>query len=467
MTAVLPPTDRAPAPSAGRPSLRVLTELPGPRSRALREAEAPHLAPGTQAISAYAGIAIDRGEGSDVYDADGNRFLDLAAGIAVAALGYGHKRYTREVSAQLERIHVGSFTSAARVRALEAVTSMTPPGLDRVQLFSGGAEAVESAVRLAKAFTGKFEVLSFWGGFHGKTGGVLPQMGSDFKQGLGPLAPGAHLTPYADCARCPFKVQHPSCGLLCVEFAREKLKKETTGRLAAILVEPMQGTAGNIIPPNDWLPAIAEVAKEHGALLIADEMITGFARTGRGFAVEHTGVRPDIMTMGKSLGGGFPAAAVAAKAEITKAEPWSKPSFSSSSYGGNPLAAAAIAASVSIIRDDHLAEHAKHVGGVLKHGLQHLAEKHSCVRNVRGEGLLLGFDLEEAAPGAAASGARAAGTPWATAKTRRLFDAVLRRGMISMAYAPRVRINPPLIFTTAEAEEAIAILDEALTEVAG
>src|SRR5262249_34663874 len=150
------------------------------------------------------------------------------------------------------------------------------------------------------------------------------------KHHLGPLAPGAYLTPYADCSRCPFKVGYPGCGLLCVEFAREKLKKETTGELAAILVEPMQGTAGNIVPPPDWLPAIAEVAKENGALLIADEMITGFGRTGRPFAVERTGTQPDIMTCGKALAGGYPAAAVIARAEITRAEPWSKPSFSSS-----------------------------------------------------------------------------------------------------------------------------------------
>jgi len=195
------------------------------------------------------------------------------------------------------------------VRALEAVTSVTPPGIDRVQFFSGGSEAVESALRLARAFTKKFEVLSFWGGFHGKTAGALASMGSEFKHGLGPLAPGAYATPYADCAQCPFGAEHPSCGLLCVEFAREKLKKETTGSLAAILVEPMQGTSGNVIPPRDFLPAVAELAKENGALLVADEMITGFARTGKMFGVEHSGVVPDIMTLGKGLGGGYPVSA--------------------------------------------------------------------------------------------------------------------------------------------------------------
>ncbi len=441
--------------AAPRRHLRVVGELPGPRSRALRERELPHLAPGAQAIATYAGIAVDRGEGSDVVDVDGNRFLDVAAGIGVAALGYAHPRFVREVGEQLARTHIGSFTTEARVRALESVCSLLPSGLDQVQLYSGGTEAVESALRLARAFTGKFEVLSFWGGFHGKTSGALAQMGSDFKHGLGPLAPGALLSPYADCARCPFKLQHPSCGLLCVEFARDKLVKESTGSLAAIIVEPMQGTAGNLVPPREFLPAVAELARERGALLIADEMITGFGRTGRTFAVEHTGVRPDIMTLGKALAGGYPASAVATRHEIASAKPWSKPSFSSSSYGGNPLASAAVAASIGIIRDEGLVGRARDVGARLLGGLRRLEAKHASVRHVRGEGLLLGFDLVEPKTGAA----------WATDRCRALFDAALRRGLITMAYAPRVRINPPLVLRDDEADEAIDILDAALAEV--
>ena len=451
MTAVIPTS-----PQPSRRHLRVLTELPGPRSRALRELEAPHLAPGTQAIAAYAGIAVESGQGSELTDVDGNRFLDLAAGIGVAALGYAHPTFVRDLTAQLRQVHVGSFTTAARVRALEAITSMTPPGLAHVQLFSGGTEAVESAIRLARAHTGKYEVLSFWGGFHGKTAGTLAQMGSEFKHGLGPLAPGAHLTPYADCSRCAFRARHPGCGLLCVEFARDKLKKETTGRLAAVLVEPMQGTAGNIVPPIDWLPAIAQVAKDHGALLIADEMITGFGRTGRPFAVQRNDVAPDILTLGKAIGGGYPVSAVVARPEITaNAAPWNKPSFSSSSYGGNPLASAAVASSVGVIQSEGLVERSRRVGARLKAGLERLAEHHASVVNVRGEGLFLGFDLVDPA----------SGEPWSTAACRALFDATLRRGMISMTYAPRVRVNPPLVLREEEADEAIAILDAALGEV--
>lgn len=441
-------------PSQNGSPARIVTELPGPRSKELRQREAQRIAPGFQAIAAHAGIVVDRGEGSEIIDVDGNRFLDLTAGICVAALGYGHPRYVRALSAQLARTHVGSFTTEARVRALQAVVELAPKGLTRLQLYSGGAEAVESAIRLARAYTGKFEVLSFWGGFHGKTAGALAQMGSDFKYGLGPLAPGAYLTPYADCDCCPFRTRYPACGLLCVEFARDKIRRETTGRLAAVLVEPMQGTAGNVVPPRDFLPAVAGLAREHGALVIADEMITGFGRTGRMFAVEHTDVLPDIVTLGKSLGGGFPVSGVLAREEIAHSEPWSKPSFSSSSYGGNPLASAAIATSLGIIKEDALVVNARVVGWHLREGLGQIAARHPSVAHVRGEGLFIGFDLVESS-----------GSFWSAARCRELFQALLRRGLITMGYAPRVRVNPPLIFSRSQTDEALGIIESGLGEV--
>jgi 4-aminobutyrate aminotransferase / (S)-3-amino-2-methylpropionate transaminase / 5-aminovalerate transaminase len=435
--------------------LRVVSELPGPKSQALRLRESKWLAPGSQAIAAYAGIAIETGWGAEFSDVDGNCFLDFAAGICVAALGYAHPRYVSELTTQLRQIHVGSFTSRARVEALESIASVLPAGLDRVQFYSGGSEAVESAIRLARAKTQKTEILSFWGGFHGKTAGSLAQMGSAFKHGLGPLAPGAYLAPYADCSRCPFKLKYESCALLCAEFVSDKLELETSGNLAAILVEPMQGTAGNVVPPPDWLPAIAQIAKNKGALLIADEMITGFGRTGRYFGVEHTGVAPDIMTVGKSLGAGYPVSAVITRHEIAQCEPWSKPSFSSSSYGGNPLAAAAVAASVGIIRDEGLVERAKTVGSALKSGLEALSDRFACVTSVRGEGLFVGFDLVDPRTG----------LPWSASQCQQLFQALLRRGLMTMAYAPRVRVNPPLVTTEAQVDEGLAIMHEALAEV--
>jgi 4-aminobutyrate aminotransferase / (S)-3-amino-2-methylpropionate transaminase / 5-aminovalerate transaminase len=441
--------------NTGKKHLRVIGELPGPRSRALRDREAKFLAPGSQAIAAYAGVAIQSGSGCELVDVDGNTFLDFAAGICVAALGYAHPRFVEALTRQLHAVHAGSLTTEARVIALESIASVLPKGIDRVQFYSGGSEAVESAIRLARAHTGRTEVLSFWGGFHGKTAGTLAQMGSSFKFGLGPLAPAAYLAPYADCARCPFRTTYPKCGLLCVDFARDKLNAETSGNLAAILVEPMQGTAGNIVPPPDFLPAVAALAREKGALLIADEMITGFGRTGKFFGVQHSNVQPDIMTIGKSVGAGFPVSGLAVREDISRAKPWSNPSFSSSSYGGNPLAASAVAASVGIIRDDNLVDHVSRIGAHVKEGFERLSQSRPEVSNVRGQGLFIGFDLVE--PGT--------NQLWETARCQALFQALLRRGLLTMAYAPRVRINPPLILTIEQADEALEIFESALSEV--
>ena len=190
-----------------RPHL--LTEVPGPKSRALVAAEAPYLAPGIQSISTLSGLAIAKGEGSVVEDVDGNRYLDIAAGIGVNALGHGHPRYREILKAQIDEVTVGSLTTARRAEALKKVASHTPRGLTKIQLYSGGTEAVEAAMRLAKSHTKKFEFLSFWGGFHGKTAGTMSLIGDGTKNGLGPSLPGTYHTPYANCYRCPLALKYP------------------------------------------------------------------------------------------------------------------------------------------------------------------------------------------------------------------------------------------------------------------
>src|SRR4051812_45366825 len=210
-------------PKDQRPVLR--TPIPGPKSRALRAREDELVAPGLQSYAVRAGIAVSEASGSAVTDLDGNVFLDFIGGIAVNALGHSHPRYVRAVQDQVAKASVGAFTSEARVSLLERVQTMTPaPKLRRLQLYSGGAEAVESALRLAKSHTGKHEFVSFWGGFHGKTMGALSLMGSTFKHKLGPLVPGSHVVPFADCYRCPVKSTYPGCGLACLEVARKQVK---------------------------------------------------------------------------------------------------------------------------------------------------------------------------------------------------------------------------------------------------
>ena len=430
--------------------------IPGKRSRAIFTREARHMAPGLQSIALYSGLAMARGEGCTLIDEDGNRYLDFMAGIGVGSIGYTHPHYVEAMKAQIERLTFGSFTTENRARFLALLASVTPKGLKRIQMYSSGAEAVEAAFRLAKSATKKFEFVGFWGGFHGKTGGVLGLLGDDFKKQMGPFMPGLYSAPYANCYRCPLKLRYPDCGIACADFLRQVIQYQTQGEIAAIIVEPIQGTAGNVIPPQGFLSAVQAIAKENDALLIADEMLTGFGRTGSMWGCDHEPIVPDVMTVGKGMGGGFPVSGVISTQELMASKPFGNPSGSSSSYGGNPLAATAGLATLEVIVKDRLVANAKHVGAVMLKRLEAMKEKYPFVGDVRGRGLLLGIELVKD---------RQTKEPLSKPITQRLFQACLRRGLLAMCYSYNIRINPPLLVTEAQALEGLAILDEAFAEL--
>jgi 4-aminobutyrate aminotransferase/(S)-3-amino-2-methylpropionate transaminase len=426
--------------------------IPGPRSQELRGREDAHMAPGLQGYAVMAGIAVQEGRGSAVTDVDGNTYLDFIGGINVNALGHSHPRFVAAIQEQVAAASVGSFTSSARVELVERLAQKPPaPGVHRLQLYSGGTEAVESALRLAKSHTGKHEFISFWGGFHGKTMGALSLMGSTFKHKLGPMVPGSHLVPYADCYRCPLRTEYPGCGLACADLARQYAKTATAGGVAALVIEPMQGTAGNVIPPAEFLPAVRSIADELGALLICDEMITGFGRTGRRWGVDHSGVRPDIVTIGKAFGGGFPVSGVLTTDEISQAKPWSIPSGSSSSYGGNPLAAAAAAAALRIIDEERLEENSRKVGEGMLREIQGYPERFPFVGFVQGSGLFLRIEMVKD---------RKSKEPLPRKITERIFMECVRRGLLTMAYSASFRLQPALTIDEATAKNGLAILAE-------
>ncbi|MBI4676336.1 MAG: aspartate aminotransferase family protein [Elusimicrobia bacterium] len=430
----------------------------GPKSRALFLKEQEHLAPGLQSFALFSQIAVKSGRGAWLRDEDDREYLDFLAGIGVASLGYSHPEYVRVLSEQLSRVTVGSFTSARRASWVNRLVSVTPKGLDRVMLYSSGAEAVEAAVRLAKSRTKKFEVIGFWGAFHGKTGGILGVLGESFKHELGPLMPGLYLSPYPDAYRCPLKAQgEHDCAAHCLEFLRDLVRRSTTGAVCAVIVEPIQGTAGNVIPAAGFLRGLRELTRELGCMLISDEMITGFGRTGAMWGCDHEGVVPDIMTIGKGMAGGFPVAGVVSTTEISASKPWADPSGSSSSYGGNPFASAACDATLSIIMKENLVENSRRVGEALLKRLAALQDRFPWVGRVQGRGLMIGVDLVSD---------RKTRRPLPGAITRDLFDEALRRGLISMCYNPNIRINPPLVITLEEAMRGADIFEEALAAVA-
>ena len=434
----------------------IKTNVAGPRSKAITEQEGRHMAPGLQSFAIDAGLAMARGQGSRLFDEDGNSYIDFIAGIAVGSVGHCHPHYVETLKKQFDRLTFGSFTTEVRAKFLELLASVAPPGLTRIQMFSGGAEAVEAAFRLAKSATKKHEFLGYSGAFHGKTGGVLPLLWGDFKEGLGPFVPGCYSAPYAYCYRCPLSLTYPGCGIACAEETRRVLENQTGGAVAAIIVEPMQGTAGNVIPPPGFLPAIQDIAKEKGCLLIADEMITGLGRTGRMWGVDHDGVVPDVMTVGKGVGGGFPLSAVVSTDELTRHPPFSNPSGSSSSYGGNPLAAAAGLATLEIITRENLVDNSRRVGAAMLRKLEAMKEKHPVIGDVRGKGLLLGLELVKD---------RQTKELVSKTSTKALFQECLRRGLAAMSYTPIIRINPPLSIDETTALEGLEILDEALSAV--
>jgi 4-aminobutyrate aminotransferase / (S)-3-amino-2-methylpropionate transaminase / 5-aminovalerate transaminase len=429
----------------------------GPRSQEIVALEQRHMAPGLQSFALYAGLAMARGEGSRIFDADGNSYIDFIAGIAIGSVGHCHPRYVRALQEQAAKLTFGSFTTEIRAKFLNLLGRVTPKGLTRIQLFSGGAEAVEAAFRLAKSVTKNGEFVGYTGAFHGKTGGVLPLLWGDFKEGMGPFVPGMYSAPYAYCYRCPLNLTYPDCGIACAEKTRDVIRDQSGGRIAAVIVEPMQGTAGNVIPPPGFVPAVRAIAKDHGALFIADEMITGFGRTGKFWGVDHDGVVPDVMTCGKGIGGGFPLSAVVSTDELTKAQPFSNPSGSSSSYGGNPLAAAAGMAALEIILDENLVENSEKVGAKMLAKLREMQEKHRIVGDVRGKGLLLGLEL-----------VRDRRSKELVSKdfTKTLFQECLRRGLLAMSYTPVIRINPPLNIDETTALDGLEIFDEALAATA-
>ena len=428
----------------------------GPKSKALFLEEQTYIAPGLQTIALYAQLAIEGGTGATLRDVDGNEYLDLVAGIGVASLGYGHPDWAKAVGEQAAKTAVGSFTTPHRVNFLKTLASVTPKGLTRCQLYSSGAEAVEAALRLAKSKTGKFEVIGFWGGFHGKTQGVMGLLNDGFKNGYGATAPGLHLSPYPDSRNCPFGTKEPhDCGAHSLSFLREKLKRETTGSVAAIIIEPIQGTNGNVIPPAGFFKGVRDIAKEIGAVFISDEMITGFGRTGSMFGCDHEGVIPDMMTIGKGFGGGFPVSGVVTSDETASSKPWSNPSGSSSSYGGNPLAAAACDVTLRVILSDRLVENAAKVGASMLKRLEEIKAAQPLIGSLRGRGLMIGVDLVNPKDGKSLD----------KAICREVFEEGLKRGVLTMAYNPSLRINPPLVITEAEALKGLELLSESLAAV--
>ncbi len=416
-------------------------------------AEQELLGPGLQAVVQWAQIGVREAAGARIWDVDGREYIDLMGGAGVNSVGHCHPHVRAALHEQLDRWMIGAFSSEARLRMLQLLGDVLPAGLDRVQLYTSGAEAVEAALRLAKSATGKHEILRFWGGFHGKTLGAM-SLTSAPQHGVGPLASGSIATPYANCRRCPLRLRHPECGFACVDLAEQALDEQSTGELAAIVVEPIQGKSGNVVPPAGYLAALHALARRRDALLIVDETLTGFGRTGTMFACQGDGVSPDIIVMGKGMGSGYPVSAIASTAALMSAGSFALPSASSSSYGGFPLACAATAATLEVIASERLAENATQIGEEMVSALSPLVESSDVVSDVRGRGLMIGIELT------------ASSSINTSAMMRETFSRLLERGVIVMVGGEALRLYPPLSIDRATAMEAVERISAVLTSTA-
>ncbi len=431
----------------------VRTTIPGPRSLALWRREESIVAPGLQSVTQWARVSFSHGRGAVLWDVDGNGIIDFMAGIGVCSIGHGHPAHAEAIARQAAKLAAGSFTSEARVELLEELRAILPTHLNRMQFYSGGAEAVEAALRLARCATKKSTIVGFWGGYHGKTDGTRP-LSEGEQSGYGLPAPGTHAVPYANPYRNVFG-PGTDCAVESVRFLRESIEHGTNREIAAIIVEPVQGRGGNVVPPAGFLAEVQKVAREIGALLIVDEMITGFYRTGKAFAFMHDeGVEPDILVMGKGFGNGYPISGVAAREDIASAQPWAKPSGNSSSYGGNALACAAALATLRVLRQESLGDRASGVGDFMLNRLREIAQRSPIIGDVRGKGLLLGVELVRN------SRSKAGLT---RDQMRAVFSNILGKGVLVMPSGTALRINPPLVISKEDASAGLDVIEAVLS----
>lgn len=420
-------------------------------ARRARDAIARVAGRGSRPFADAAGTLVERGRGSYLYGPDGTRYLDTVAGFGVASLGHSHPRWVEAVVEQADRLVVAPLDTGELGRYLDALSAVLPADLERVALFSGGAEAVEMAVRLAQTASRSPGVLSFGNGFHGKTAAL--------RYTRDPAAPEAGLLGprWMRSETFPACVDHgPVDYVSCDETGAETIarlrERDDLDDVGTILVEPVQGTAGNVVPARGFLPALRALCDERGWLLILDESITGFGRTGRLFACDYFGVRPDVLVLSKGLGGGFPLSAVCAPAELWASSALAQPSGATTAFGGNPLACAAGRATLEIVTSPSFAAHVREVAEHAAARLERLAEASPRVTRPRGVGLMLGFDHVDATTGELATASHCA----------TVARACRERGVLTAAHVPRVRITPPLTIERAEIDEIFDVLHEVL-----
>lgn len=439
-----------------RPSIR--TELPGPLAQellALSQRYEP------RAMSEQVPLVWARAARVWVEDVDGNVFLDFSSGVLVANAGHSHPKLVAAMQEQAGRVvNCYDFVNEWRPRLAQKLVEITPPNLDKAVIFTTGAETTEAAVKVARRYTGKYEIIAFHGAFHGRTYGAMSIGGrraGSSSRGFGPFVPGVIFAPFPYCYRCPFGQTPEHCRLHGTEYLDWLLDTESEGQVAAVITETYQGGAGSIMAPPGWLEALERWCRRHEILLIIDEVQASFGRTGKLFGFEHYGIRPNLLCLGKGISSSVPLSALIGESRIMDCL---EPGSLSSTHGGNAFCSRVALANIEVIMDEDLAGNAAAVGAFVRTRLDAMQKRFARVGDARGLGLVFGLELVEdprskqPAPGLA----------------RALVEACYQSGLLLIApigfYGNVVRIAPPLVMTAEEAAVGMDILEEALAATA-
>lgn len=411
----------------------------------------------TSMVAGIEPIVVDHARDALLSDVDGADYVDLFSGIAVVNVGHVHPRVAAAAKRQIDDlVHCCSYVYYVPIVAdlAERLAAIAPGRLQKSFFGNSGAEAVEGALRLAKAATGRHEIIALQASFHGRTAGALAVTGNSRRRRRnGPYQPGVAFAPAPNAYRC--RMCHGECTLACADAIEDILRYETSDDVAAVIVEPVLGEGGIIVCPDGYLRRVREICNAYDMLLIVDEVQSGFGRTGTMFAIERSGVEPDIMTVAKGIASGFPLGAFIARSEIADAF---RPGEHLSTFGGNPVSCAAALATIEVLLEDQLPQRAAALGEHALDRLRLAQREHSVVGDVRGIGLMIGVELVE-------DPATKEPAPQRAAEVRRLCR---ERGVLVGVggYAANVvRVQPPLTIPEPLFDRALGVLEEALATV--
>ena len=438
------------------PLIRV--EPPGPMARQIIERDSKVL---VQSYVRWVPLVVKEAHGAIIEDVDGNRYIDLNSGIAVMNVGHSHPKVVEAIKREAEKLQHYSLTDfyyEEAVEAAEKLREISPFG-GRVFFTNSGTESVEGSLKFARYnFGGSRQYfIAFLGAFHGRTFGSLSLTASKahYRKGFSPLLPGVIHVPYPYPYRCPFRTEDPlECGQAVLDYIEDWIfaKLVDPSEVAAFVVEPIQGEGGYVVPPDNFLPGLRRLADKYGILLIDDEVQAGMGRTGKWFAIEHWGVKPDIMALAKAIGGGLPLGAIVVRDDI--AEKLSKGSHANT-FGGNPIALAAMMAVIDVIKEEGLLERAARLGAEVLKYFNDLKEELEIIGDVRGKGLMIGVELVRD---------RRTKEP-ASKELANVIEKSFKRGVVVIgAGMSTIRIAPPLVIDEGLLFKAIDIIADVLRE---